>query len=74
MHFFKLFLTASFAVAAALRGGVTVLADASANSAHLPQVLIGTSGIAVETIVSVALGALLAAKLGSAHGRKAKRR
>lgn len=74
MHFLKLFLTASFAVAAALRGGVTVLAGASVSSSHLPQVLVGTSGIAFETVVSLALGGILAARLSSAHGRKAKRR
>ena len=74
MHFLKLFLTTSFAVAAALREGVTVLAATPASSPHLPQLLVGTSGMAVETVISLAVGGILAVKLGSAHGRKAKRR
>lgn len=74
MHFIKLFLTASFAVAAALRGGVTLLADTSDATRHLPDVLLGPSGIAVETIASLVLGSLLALLLNRPRERKASRR
>ena len=73
MHFIKLFLTASFAVAAALRGGVTLISDASGSINQLPEFLVGTSGIAVETLVSLVLGSLLALSLNRSRPLKATR-
>lgn len=71
MHFTKLFLAGSFAVAAAFRGGEVLLIETRALSDPLLSFLSTPAGLAVETCVSLIVGGIWAVRLASTKKRKA---
>ena len=71
MHFTKLFLAGSFAVAAAFRGGEVLLVETGASSGSLLSFLATPTGFAVETCASLVVGGLWAVRLASTKKRKA---
>ena len=74
MHFIKLFLAGSFAVAAAFRGVLALLAEAlGASSGLLVSFFTGPTGMLVETLTSFVLGAGLAAWIATTKKQKMTR-